>query len=527
MVDIPGHLSLLGDMAHPVRNIVIVGGGTAGWLTAGLIAARHHSRMPAGFTVTLVESPTTPIIGVGEGTWPTLRTTLASIGVTETDFIRECDAAFKQGARFARWTTGAEGDAYYHPLMLPQGFHQVNLVPHWIASGASRSFCDAVSPQGRLCDAGLAPKTITTPEYDAIANYAYHLDAGKLGAFLQKHCCEKLGVRHVRADVRRATLSDDGDIRSIVTEQAGEIEGDLFVDCTGFKALLLGEALGVPFRDCSDVLFCDTALAVHLPYESETSPIASQTIATAQSSGWIWDVGLPTRRGIGHVYSSRHISDDDAERELRAYLGPAGADLPLRKLRIRSGYRETFWKRNCVAVGLSAGFLEPLESSSIVLIELSAKLIAEQLPACREVMDVIAGRFNATTHYRWGRIIDFLKLHYVLTKRTDTAFWRDNVLPETIPDRLRELLLLWQYQSPWFHDEFDRVEEVFPAASYQYVLYGMGFRTEVEPAALEGDARLAERAMRENAAQTERLRAGLPRHRELIRKIHEHGLQPV
>ncbi|HEU4960502.1 MAG TPA: tryptophan halogenase family protein [Sphingomonas sp.] len=527
MVDIPGHLSLLDDMAHPVRNIVIVGGGTAGWLTAGLIAARHRSRIPASLTVTLVESPNTPTVGVGEGTWPTLRTTLARIGVSETDFVRECDAAFKQGARFARWTTGAEDDAYYHPLMLPQGFHQVNLVPHWIASGADRSFCDAVSPQGRLCDAGLAPKTITTPEYDAVANYAYHLDAGKLGTFLQKHCCDNLGVRHVRADVKQTILAENGDIRSIVTEQAGEIAGDLFVDCTGFRALLLGEALGVPFRDCSDVLFCDTALAVHLPYESETSPIASQTIATAQSSGWIWDVGLPTRRGIGHVYSSRHISDGDAERELRAYLGPAGADLPLRKLRIQSGYRETFWKRNCVAVGLSAGFLEPLESSSIVLIELSAKLIAEQLPACREVMDVIAGRFNATTHYRWGRIIDFLKLHYVLTQRTDTAFWRDNVLPETIPDRLRELLLLWQYQSPWFHDEFDRVEEVFPAASYQYVLYGMGFRTEVEPAALKGDARLAERAMRENAAQTERLRAGLPRHRELIRKIHEHGLQPV
>lgn len=514
-------------MTRPVRHIVIVGGGTAGWLTAGLIAAKHRSRMASGFTVTLVESPNVPIIGVGEGTWPTLRTTLAKIGVSETDFFRECDAAFKQGARFARWTTGAEDDAYYHPLVLPQSFHQINLAPHWLAGGGNRSFCDAVSPQGRLCDEGLAPKTIATPEYDAVANYAYHLDAGKLGAFLQKHCCDTLGVRHVRADVRHATLAEDGDIRSIVTEQAGEIEGDLFVDCTGFKALLIGETLSVPFVDCGDVLFCDRALAVHLPYESETSPIASQTISTAQSAGWIWDVGLPTRRGIGHVYSSRHISDDEAERELRAYLGPLGADLPLRQLTIRSGYRETFWKRNCVAVGLSAGFLEPLESSSIVLIELSAKLIAEQLPACREVMDVIASRFNATTHYRWGRIIDFLKLHYVLTQRTDTAFWRDNVLAETIPERLRELLLLWRYQPPWFHDEFDRIEEVFPAASYQYVLYGMGYRTEVEPAALGAEARLAERALRENANNTERMCAGLPRHRDLIRKIHDHGMQPV
>ena len=507
---------------------MIVGGGTAGWLTAGVIAAKHRARIQSGaFTVTLVESPTMPIIGVGEGTWPTLRSTLSKMGVSESDFFRECDAAFKQGARFARWTTGAPDDGYYHPLMLPQSFAQLNLVPHWLAAGDALSYCDAVCPQGRICDDGLAPKTISTPEYDAVANYAYHLDAAKFAPFLQRHCCEKLGVRHVLADVRHVTLADDGDILNVVTEQAGEIAGDLFVDCSGFRALLLGDALGVPFRDCSDVLFCDTALAVQVPYESETSPIASHTISTAQSAGWIWDIGLPTRRGTGHVFSSRHISDDDAERELRAYLGPAGKDLPVRKIAIRSGHRETFWKRNCVAVGLAAGFLEPLEASAIVLVELSAKLIAEQMPACREVMDMIAARFNATTHYRWGRIIDFLKLHYVLTKRTDSAFWRDNVLPETIPERLKELLLMWKYQSPWFHDEFDRVEEVFPAASYQYVLYGMGFRTEVEPDALSADAQQARRAMRENMMFTERMRGGLPRHRDLIQKIVTHGLQPV
>lgn len=514
-------------MVRPVKNIVIVGGGTAGWLTAGLIAAKHKARQATGFTVTLVESPNTPIIGVGEGTWPTLRTSLAKIGVSETDFFRECDAAFKQGAKFARWTTGAADDAYYHPLMLPQGFSQVNLAPHWLIGATGRSFCDAVTPQGRLCDEGLGPKTITAAPYQGAANYAYHLDAGKFAPFLQRHCCDKLGVRHVLADVRSVAMTDDGDIRGVVTEQHGEVQGDLFVDCTGFRALLLGDALGVPFRDCGDVLFCDTALAIQVPYETETSPIASHTISTAQSAGWIWDIGLPTRRGVGHVYSSRHISDDDAERELRAYIGPAGRDLPARKIPIRSGHRETFWKRNCVAVGLSAGFLEPLEASAIVLIELSAKLIAEQMPACREVMDIVASRFNATTHYRWGRIIDFLKLHYVLSQRSDTAFWRDNRARETIPDRLADLLLLWSHQPPWLYEEFDRADEVFPAASYQYVLYGMGFRTQIEPEALADERAIAERALRETAAQTERLRASLPRHRDLIRKIVEHGLQPV
>ncbi|AHE53237.1 tryptophan halogenase family protein [Sphingomonas sanxanigenens] len=507
-------------MVNPVRNIVIVGGGTAGWLTAGVIAARHQGRIGAGgFTVTLVESPNIPIIGVGEGTWPTLRTTLSKIGVSETDFFRECDAAFKQGARFARWTTGAVDDGYYHPLMLPQGFGQVNLAPHWLAGDDGKSFCDAVCPQGHICDDGLAPKTIATPEFDAIANYAYHLDAGKFADFLRRHCCDVLGVRHVLADVQRVVQTESGDIAHLVTEQAGEIAGDLFVDCTGFKALLIGQTMGVRFKPLSDTLFCDTALAVQVPHADAHAPIASHTISTAQSAGWIWDIGLPTRRGTGYVFSSAHISDEDAERELRAYLGPIADGLDVRKIAINAGHRETFWRGNCVAVGLAAGFLEPLEASAIVLIELSAKLIAEQMPACREVMDVIASRFNATTHYRWGRIIDFLKLHYALTQRQDSDFWRDNQRPETMPDRLRELMLLWRHHSPWFHDEFDRVEEVFPPASYQYVLYGMRFRTEVDPAALAQDARAATRAMQENAAQTERLRGRLPRHRDLIEKI--------
>jgi tryptophan halogenase len=512
---------------HEIKNIVVVGGGTAGWLTAGVIAARHQARRKHGFTVTLVESPHVPTIGVGEGTWPTLRTTLKKMGVSETEFFRQCDASFKQGARFNRWTTGAVDDGYYHPLMLPQQFGQVNLAPHWIAEDGDQSFCDTVTPQGRICDAGLGPKTIATPEYDGQANYAYHLDAGKFSHFLQRHCCDKLGVRHVLADVTDVRLDESGDIAGLDTEQGETISGDLFVDCTGFAALLIGKAMGVPFRSCTDTLFCDTALAIQVPYDHPDAPIASHTISTAQSAGWIWDIGLPTRRGVGHVFSSSHIDVDAAEQELRTYLGDAGGDLPVRRLSIKAGHREQFWVRNCVAVGLAAGFLEPLEASAIVLIELSAKMIAEQMPACREVMDVVAHRYNDTTSYRWGRIIDFLKLHYALTKRTDTDFWRDNARPETMPDRLRGLMELWRYQSPWLHEEFDRAEEVFPSASYQYVLYGMGARTAVMPGTIDDDAVLAERARRENRMQTQRMMSSLPAHRDLIDKIVRHGLQPI
>jgi tryptophan halogenase len=511
----------------PIKKIVIVGGGTAGWLTACVIAARHKSRMSSGFQVRLIESPDVPIIGVGEGTWPTMRSTLSRIGVSETEFFRQCDAAFKQGAIFARWTTGEANDAYFHPLMLPQGFAQINLVPHWLHQSRNQSFCDAVCPQSVICADGLAPKTFNSAEFEAVANYAYHLDAGKFSVFLQKHACEKLGVVHRYANVTQVKQKENGDISSLLLDDGDEVEGDLFIDCTGFKALLIGETMGVPFKECKSTLFCDTALAVQVPYESELSPIACQTISTAQSAGWIWDIGLPSRRGVGYVYSSQHISDEDAARELQAYIKQDLGNLKPRKIPIRAGHREIAWKNNCIAVGLSSGFLEPLEASAIVMIELSAKLIAEQMPDCREVMDVVAKRFNATTAYRWGRIIDFLKLHYVLTKRRDTEFWRDNLNTESIPERLNELLLLWKYQSPWFHDEFYHVEEVFPAASYQYVLYGMQYPTRVEAEALTSSAAQAERFLRENAMLTQKLRTNLPFHRDLIRRIHTHGMQSI
>ena len=515
-------------VTQTVKAVVIVGGGTAGWLTAGIIAARHQARMKAGgFSITLVESPDIKIIGVGEGTWPTMRSSLERMGVSETDLFKHCDAAFKQGGKFAGWTTGAADDAYYHPLMLPHGFAQVNLVPHWLQRTNTQSFCDFVTPQGRLCDDGLAPKLITSPEYKGLANYAYHLDAGKFAPFLAQHCTQKLGVRHVLANIVSVDQAESGDIRGVLTKEAGEIRGDLFIDCSGFNALLIGKTLGVGFKDCGDILFCDTALASQVPYLTPDDPMPSQTIATAQDAGWIWDICLPTRRGVGYVYSSRHTNEEAARETLQKYIGPQSRDLPIRKIPIRSGHRQTFWKNNCVAIGLAGGFLEPLESSAIVLVELSAKLLAEQMPANRHVMDIVAKRFNDVTMYRWGRIIDFLKLHYVLTRRTDSAFWRDNVDPATIPDRLKELLELWKFHPPWFFDEFDRLEEVFPAASYQYVLYGMGFASESSPEDVVDTGLQAARMRQETERQTQDLRGRLPANRDLLNKIREYGLQPV
>ena len=518
-------------MTTPLRSVVIVGGGTAGWITAGTIAAKHHAASEFGIKVTLIESPDIKPVGVGEGTWPTMRGTLRKMGISETDFLRECDVGFKQGAKFAKWVDGSDNDFYYHPLVLPTGFLKGNMAPYWQLKSHEKSFSQATCFQEALCENGLALKSMTTPEYEAVANYAYHLNAGKFSEFLKKHCLNKLGVHYISDNVINVNSAENGDIASLSTASSGDLSGDLFIDCTGFRSLLLGNHYKVPFIDKSDVLLVDTALAVQAPYSDENAPIASHTISTGQEAGWTWDIGLQSRRGIGYVYSSRHTNEERAEQVLSNYLetnvGKGAGKLSMRKIPIHSGHRQIFWKNNCVAVGLSSGFLEPLESSALVLVELSAEMISDQLPRCREVMDTIAKRFNETFLYHWDRIIDFLKLHYILSKRTDNSFWTDNRDPATIPDSLKELMNLWRYQHPWDHDFTSRCE-VFPAASYQYVLYGMGFKTQTDHITLtQSEIEFAQQQIRENERMIQKTVSALPGHRELLNKVHQYGLQKI
>ena len=514
--------------SNAIRQVVVMGGGAAGWLTAAILAADHPADGPGGLLVTLVESPDVPIIGVGEGTWPTMRDTLHRIGVSESDFFRACDASFKQGSRFNGWVTGAADDVYFHPFVLPQGYGEANLAERWQQAHAHIPFADLASFQPHLCVNGKAPKQASTPEFAAVANYGYHLDAGKFAVFLRQHCTGRLGVRHVLDHVVAVNTAADGDIVSLQGATHGALAGELFIDCTGLQARLLGQHFAVPFLRQKHVLFNDSALAVQIPYPADDSPIASQTSSTAQRSGWIWDIGLPTRRGIGHVYSSAHCSDDEAERALRQYIAGAGgpADIPQpRKLRFEPGYREQFWHRNCVAIGLSAGFIEPLEASALAMVELSANMLSDGMPATRGTMDLVARRFNDAFRYRWERVIDFLKLHYVLSKRSDSPYWIDN--RESVPASLRELLALWRHRQPSRYD-FGRADEVFPSASWLYILYGMGFRSEPGGGIRRRDnAQAADNYFREAASLTHRMLAALPTNRELIDHIRRHGLPTI
>ncbi len=522
-------------MKDRISRIIIVGGGSAGWLTAGVIAAEHYvdSETQNPFELVLVESPDVPTIGVGEGTWPSMRATLQRIGLSETDFIRECDASFKQGTFFRDWHTG-NGDTYCHPFTVPNDYAETNLAPHWLALHNAPQFADAVTPQTALFDDCLAPKQITTPEYAFVVNYGYHLDAGRFAELLRRHCTENLGVRHIQANVSQINAAENGDIRSVTTDRAGEIAGDLFIDCTGTSSLLLGEHFEVPFRSQQAYLFNDTALAVQVPYSDENQAIQSCTRSTAQPAGWIWDIGLPTRRGTGHVYSSAHISEDEATTQLLAYIREIAGDEAAtsaapRKIAFAPGHRQEFWHRNCVAIGMSSGFIEPLEASALVMIELAAGMIAEQLPPTRELMELVAKRYNRKFLRHWEQIIEFLKLHYVLSARDDSAYWQDNRAATSIPDRLGEQLSLWRYRSPW-HQDAEAVDDLFPSASYQYILYGMGFKTETRLTGshhLKQRQRQAEALLQKNATRAAQLQQALPGNRELLQKVSEFGFQKL
>ena len=501
-------------MNSAITKVLIVGGGTAGWLAACRIAAARGQASGQPLDVTLIESPDIPTVGVGEGTWPTLRRTLERIGIAESDFLIGCDAAFKQGSRFDGWKTGDAGDTYYHPFVPPPAAAPRDLVDAWSSGYPDLPFAQAVCAQLKVCALNLAPRQRTMPDYAGALNYAYHLDAGKLAALLAARAVGKLGVRHIRDNVTGVDMAEGGDIAAVRTANSGRIEADLFVDCTGHSALLIGGQYQVPFVDRSGQLFNDRALAVQVPVGAG-SAIASQTISTGHSAGWIWDIGLPERRGVGCVYSSAHMSDEAAAETLEAYLRRTApdverADLSIRRLTFRSGHRERLWHRNCLALGLSAGFLEPLEASAIVLIELSLDALLDNFPSDRASVDVQAKRLNRLFAYRWDRIVDFLKLHYAVSSRTE-PYWLDNRRAATLPDSLSDLLQIWRDQPPSSYD-FPEVEEVFPAASYQYVLYGMGFPP---PAPRQDDASLAEMIakLRQVQERSRALAAALPTNR--------------
>lgn len=460
-------------MRQPTR-VLVVGGGSAGWITAAYLDAVLNGTGPArgrNVAVSLVESRAIGRIGVGEATIPSIRETLRRIGLSETEMMRATEATFKHGIRFCDWN--GPGHAYFHPFDRRRAGRFDLTGARWMQSDRSIDFADLVSVQPRLALSGHAPKSARAAEFDGELSYAYHLNAEALADMLMRVAVNR-GIAHIEGKAAHvAVRGHSGHVDHLVLEDGRKLGADLFIDCSGFAAILIDKALKVPFRDDSDWLPCDRAVTMQVPFEAGESA-APFTTATAMAAGWRWDIGLQSRRGTGYVYSSAYLSDTDAEDALRRANGRF--DLPTRLLTFPVGRRSQAWVGNVIAIGLSAGFIEPLESTGLYLVEKAALLLSETFPfGGAQPVEPLRDRFNTLMAREFDELLPFIALHYVTAQRSDMAFWRDAKAEDRYPPRLRELLQLWERKPPSASD-FDYWDVCFQAESYEYILFGLNWR---------------------------------------------------
>jgi len=493
-----------------IRRVVIAGGGTAGWIAAfGLV--RHLSHV---LDITLVESDEIGTVGVGESTIPTSRTFHQYVGVEEADFVRATGSTFKLGISFEDWR--AEGHRYFHPFgRLGHSTWLVDFQHFWLHA-QDLGFGGDIGDYCLEQQAALAGRFQWTQELGT--NYAYHLDAGLYGKYL-RGLAEAAGVKRIEgkiAEVRQNATT--GDIASLVLESGQEIEGDLFFDCTGFRGLLIGEALGVPFDDWSHWLPTDSAIAVQT---SEVEPPRPYTRAMAHKSGWMWRIPLQHRVGNGIVFSSAHMSPDQAERLLCEKIEGQTLTEP-RLIRFRAGCRRKVWVKNCIALGLSSGFIEPLESTSIHLIMIAIARLLQIFPYAG-IDEAVAERFNVQALRELEGIRDFIVLHYHVTDREDSEFWR-HCREMEVPDSLASRLALFRDAAHAFQDSHD----LFAVNSWVQVMLGQGLiPRNYHPAVLQ----MPEDRLRESLdavrARIGRAVAAMPTHEAWLRAFAEPGREAV
>ncbi len=421
----------------PLSDIVIVGGGTAGWMTAASLA---HRMQHVGVKITLIESSDIGTVGVGEATVPAIRGYFQSLGIDAFELMRATSATFKLGIEFDGWRH--DGHRFFHPFARygithgPVDFHQM-----WLklkAAGDDHPLDEyCLSTQMAYRNRFGEPDPNRRADFEFF-DWAVHFDAGLFAKYLRGFA-EARGVKRIDAritEVRRD--GESGDISEVVLDNGTAVSGELFIDCSGFRSLLMQGALKAGFQDWRHWLPCDRAVAI--PCRSDASEPTPYTRARAQTAGWTWRIPLQHRVGNGYVYSSEHISNDEAEATLRAQLD-GEAIAPANRIRFTAGRSESFWKHNCVAVGLSAGFLEPLESTSISLIQLAIDKLILLWPT-RTIDPRLVGEFNDISTQEYERIRDFIILHYCLNSRHGQPLW-DQCRAMAIPDSLRHKIDLW------------------------------------------------------------------------------------
>ena len=475
----------------PVRSIVIVGGGTAGWMTALTLA---RSLIDRGVQITLLESPTVGIIGVGEGSTPWLRGFFDSLGIEEGEWMPACHATYKCGIAFEGWSTKPGFERYFHPfasmldnLTMKQFVHNVEAR----VNGAQvHAHPDRFFIAARLAAERRAPKARDSFPFDIW--HGYHFDAVLLGQFMHKKALER-GVRYQSCHVTHANLDDSGAIASVATREGETIAADFFVDCSGFAGLLIDKSLHTPYISFASNLFNDAAVALPSPLEDT---IPSETVSIAMQHGWAWKIPLTSRFGNGYVYSSQFCSVDQAETELRRKLGLLGTDVAARHLKMKIGRVTQHWNRNCLAVGLAQGFIEPLEATALLFIQQTAAQFVEFLEQ-GDMSEAAQERFNARVNEHFEGTRDYIVTHYKTNTRQDTEYWRANAANLNLSDDLKELYSLWMAGksiAPPVRQQ--TLGKGYPVFSWYSIMAGMGIFPDAhqlrEPSAEEARFSMAE-----------------------------------
>ncbi len=422
----------------PVQHVAVVGGGTAGWMTALLLST---SKYGARLKVSVLDSPMATAPDDGEGSMPSLRGFFDTLGIDEAEWMPACNATYKCGIRFDGWSTRPGHESYFHPfpsmlddLVGPQFLRNV----HARLAGADvHAHPDRFFMSQRVAVEGRAPRPAHEFPFDL--GYGYHFDAALLAAFLQAKALVR-GVARVARSMSSATLDERGHIRALELDGGGSLAADFYVDCSGPASLLIGQALQTPYVSFADMLFNDAVVA--LPTPAGDGPLQPQTTARALGHGWAASVPLASGVRHGYVHSRAHVSADAAETELRTHLGLLDADVPARHLALRVGRHAKHWNRNCVAIGPSQGNLDPLEATELLFVQRAAASLVDVLER-GDLGDHAQAAFNHGLNARMDGIRDYLVAHYKTNTRTDTAYWRANADNNALSEPLRQLLRTW------------------------------------------------------------------------------------
>ncbi len=491
-----------------IQKIIIVGGGTSGWMTAAALSNVLHKKH---YTIELVESDSISTVGVGEATIPHIRHFNNSLGIDEADFIRATQASYKLGIRFIDW--GRLGSDYIHPF----GAHG-----HPISDTPFHQFFNRLKRKDASVDIGeyslaieacrqnrFAQPSNDTQSIDSTYAYAYHMDASLYAAYLQRYSIQK-GVKRTEGLIQQVRQAGGGSVTSIKLRDDRIIEGDLFIDCSGFRGLIIEETLKAGYEHWNHWLPCDRAITVSSKASATLPPY---TIAKAHPSGWQWKIPLQSRTGNGYVYSSQHISDEQALETLITNTTEQQLGEP-KQLRFHTGRRKKSWVKNCIAIGLSAGFLEPLESTGIYLIQQAIQQLIQLFPS-QGITAVLVNEYNRNMDVEYQRVRDFLILHYHLNQRMDSKFWRQ-CQSMSIPDSLQHKMELFSKHGHISHYE----RGLFFEPSWVSVFLGQGLTPEEYDSRVDGySARELDVYLSKIKQQVQSAASSMPFHNDALQRL--------